>query len=38
MSKSYPHLKDYMLAALRNTEQYGLWDIVQSGVEEPKRR
>ena len=38
LSKDYPQLKDYMLSALRNTDQYGLWDIVQSGVEEPKRR
>ena len=38
LGKTYPHIKDYMLSALRNTDQYGLWDIVQSGVEEPKRR
>ena len=31
LSKTYPQLKDYMLAALRNTEQYGLWDIKQAG-------
>lgn len=26
LSKDYPQVKDYMIAALRNTEQYGLWD------------
>ena len=26
LSKTYPDLKDYMLSALRNTQQYGLWD------------
>ena len=26
LSKDYPNLKDYMLSALRNTDQYGLWD------------
>ena len=26
LSKTYPHLKDYMTSALRNTQQYGLWD------------
>jgi len=38
LCKTYPHLKDYMLAALQNTDQYGLWDTVQTGVPEPKRR
>ena len=31
LSKDYPQLKDYMLSALRNTDQYGLWDIKQAG-------
>lgn len=31
LSKTYPHLKDYMLSALQNTDQYGLWDIKQAG-------
>ena len=31
LSRDYPQIKDYMLAALRNTDQYGLWDIVQAG-------
>ena len=26
MCKTYPHLKDNMLSALKNAEQYGLWD------------
>lgn len=26
LSKDYPQIKDYMIAALRNTQQYGLWD------------
>ena len=32
LSKTYPHLKDYLLSALQNTRQYGLWDIKQAGV------
>ena len=31
LSKTYPQLKDYMLSALRNKEQYGLWDEKQAG-------
>ena len=40
LSKDYPQIKDYMLSALRNTDQYGLWDIVQAGrpEEETQRR
>ena len=38
LSKTYPDLKDYMLSALQNTDQYGLWDTVQTGVPDPKRR
>jgi len=40
LSKDYPQIKDYMLAALRNTDQYGLWDVVQAGrpQEETERR
>ena len=34
LSKTYPHLKDYMLSALQNTEQYGLWDKKQIGGED----
>ena len=26
LSRDYPQVKDYMIAALRNTKQYGLWD------------
>ena len=26
LSHTYPHLKEYMLKALQNREQYGLWD------------
>ena len=26
LSRDYPQIKDYMIAALRNTDQYGLWD------------
>lgn len=32
LSKTYPHLKDYMLSALQNIEQYGLWDQKQAGT------
>lgn len=40
LSKTYPHLKDYLLAALKNTQQYGLWDIKKAGVprEQQERR
>ena len=40
LSKEYPQIKDYMLAALRNTDQYGLWDIKKAGMppEETVRR
>lgn len=31
LSKTYPQLKDYMLSALQNKEQYGLWDQKQVG-------
>lgn len=31
LCKAYPHLKDYMLSALRNTQQYGLWNVKQAG-------
>ena len=31
LCKTYPHLKDYMLSALQNTTQYGLWDQKQAG-------
>ena len=31
LCKTYPHLKDYMLSALQNTAQYGLWDQKQAG-------
>lgn len=31
LSKTYPQLKDYMLSALQNKEQYGLWDRKQVG-------
>ena len=31
LSKDYPHLKDYMLSALQNNNQYGLWDKKQTG-------
>ena len=34
LSKDYPQIKDYMLSALRNTDQYGLWDIKQAGRSE----
>lgn len=34
LSKTYPHLKDYMLSALQNTDQYGLWDVRQAGSED----
>ena len=43
LCKTYPHLKDYMLSALQNTAQYGLWDQKQAGgapvppSEEPHR-
>ena len=43
LCKTYPHLKDYMLSALQNTAQYGLWDQNQAGgapvppSEEPHR-
>ena len=32
LSKDYPQIKDYMLSALRNTDQYGLWDIKKAGL------
>lgn len=38
LSKTYPHLKDYMLSALQNTDQYGLWDTMQTGVPEDQLR
>ena len=31
LSKDYPNLKDYMLSALQNNRQYGLWDKIQTG-------
>ena len=31
LCKTYPNLKDYMLSALQNTAQYGLWDQKQAG-------
>ena len=31
LCNTYPHLKDYMLSALQNTAQYGLWDQKQAG-------
>jgi len=31
LSKDYPHIKDYMLSALQNKQQYGLWDLKQTG-------
>ncbi|MDO5378318.1 MAG: ATP-binding protein [Clostridia bacterium] len=31
LSKAYPQLKEYMLSALQNTAQYGLWDQKQAG-------
>ena len=31
LSKDYPNLKDYMLSALQNNRQYGLWDKKQTG-------
>lgn len=31
LSKTYPQLKEYMLSALQNTAQYGLWDQQQAG-------
>lgn len=34
LTKTYPHLKDYMLSALQNTQQYGLWDVKKVGVPE----
>lgn len=33
LSRTYPNLKEYMLKALRNKEQYGLWDQPIAGVE-----
>lgn len=40
LTKTYPHIKDYLLAALQNTSQYGLWDIKKAGVpaEEQEKR
>ena len=32
LSATYPHIKDYMLAALQNTAQYGLWDQKLAGM------
>ena len=31
MCKTYPNLKDHMLSALKNSEQYGLWDQKKIG-------
>ena len=31
MCKTYPHLKDSMLSALKNSAQYGLWDEKKAG-------
>ena len=31
LTKTYPQLKEYMLSALQNTDQYGLWDKKQVG-------
>jgi len=36
LSVDYPHIKDYMLAALQNKAQYGLWDQKQTGGPLPK--
>ena len=33
LCKTYPHLKDNMLSALKNREQYGLWDQKKVGEE-----
>ena len=38
LSKTYPHLKDYMLSALQNTEQYGLWDKKLVGGPRPEKK
>ena len=35
LSQTYPHLKDYMLAALQNSAQYGLWDQKLAGGPRP---
>ena len=37
LTKAYPHLKDYMLSALQNTDQYGLWNIRQAGRDESSK-
>lgn len=31
LTKTYPQIKEYLLAALQNTAQYGLWDQKQAG-------
>ena len=33
LTKTYPNLKEYMLKALQNKEQYGLWDQKIAGKE-----
>ena len=38
LSKTYPHLKDYMLSALQNTDQYGLWDKKLVGGPRPEKK
>ena len=35
LSKDYPRLREYTLSALKNSEQYGLWDRRQAGRDEP---
>ncbi len=37
LSKDYPHIKDYMLSALQNRDQYGLWDKKQVGGPVPEK-
>ena len=32
LTKTYPHIKDYMLSALQNTDQYALWDVKKTGI------
>lgn len=40
LAKTYPHIQEYMLSALQNSQQYGLWDVKKVGIplDEQERR
>ena len=34
LTKTYPNIKEYMLKALQNKDQYGLWDKKLAGLDD----